>query len=340
MLGGGHTQVNPRGGSTSFNTVSHTYDSNGRLSGTSVPCQVAANNNCAGPFSTVTYDALNRPLVNTSAAGGTVTNTYTQNDVLSVLGPAPTGENTKQKQYEYDGLGRLTSVCEITSGTGSSICAQAVSKTGFWTKYTYNTLNRLTQVSMNAQGTPQNRNYTYDSIGRVLSEANPESGTVNYTYDSASGCTGTFNGDLVKRVDARGIISCYAYDALHRPLIISYSDGTPTKSFVYDSATVNGNIMANATGQLAEAYTGPSGSKVTDEGFSYTVRGELATFYESTPHSSGYYIITSTYWDNGKLKTRAGVSLPTLNYNADAMGRASAIPGCEQLPKQSGSPRR
>src|SRR5207244_5401834 len=63
----------------------------------------------------------------------------------------------------------------------------------------------------------------------------------------------------------------------------------------------------------------------TDEGFSYTNRGELATFFESTPHSSGYYTITSTYWDNGKLKTMSGVSLPTLNYNVDAMGRTTTV---------------
>jgi RHS repeat-associated protein len=312
-------------GGTSFNTVSYQYDSSGQPSGVSDPCITTANTNCGGPFTTTTYDALNRPLVTTDPNGGTLTNTYTQNDVLSVLGPAPTGENSKQKQYEYDGLGRLASVCEITSLSGSGACGQAVTKTGYLTKYTYDALGRVTQASLNAQGTAQNRSFTYDSLSRLLTEANPESGTTTYTYDSASGCTGTYNGDLVKRVDARGISTCYTYDSLHRPLTVSYSDGTPTKTFVYDSATVNGFAMSNAKGHLAEAYTGPSGSKITDLGFSYTVRGELTDTYESTPHSSGYYHVASTFWESGAPKTLFGLSLPTLNYNADPMGRPTTV---------------
>jgi len=66
---------------------------------------------------------------------------------------------------------------------------------------------------------------------------------------------------------------------------------TPSKFFVYDSAAVNGAIMQNTRGGLAEAYTCTTcpGTKLTDIGFSYTNRGELSDAYESTPHSSGYY---------------------------------------------------
>src|SRR6266850_5841922 len=95
-----------------------------------------------------------------------------------------------------------------------------------------------------------------------------------YTYDSATGCTGTFNGDLVKRVDAVGNTSCFTYDALHRNLSVTYPSGsyapvTPSKYFVYDGATVNGAVMANPKGRLAEAYTCTTcpGTKITDLGF-------------------------------------------------------------------------
>ena len=141
------------------------------------------------------------------------------------------------------------------------------------------------------------------------------------------GCSGTYNGDLVKRVDANGNSTCYAYDGLHRVLSATYSgpNATPTKNFVYDSATVNGVAMANAKGHLAEAYTGPSGSKTTDLGLVYSVRGEVTEIWESTPNSGGYYHPTAAYWANGALETLWMSGLPSVSYGADGEGRTSAV---------------
>ena len=47
------------------------------------------------------------------SGGGSASYTYPNNDVYQSIGPAPTGEVTKDKQLEYDGAGRLTSVCEV-----------------------------------------------------------------------------------------------------------------------------------------------------------------------------------------------------------------------------------
>ncbi len=57
-----------------------------------------------------------------------------------------------------------------------------------------------------------------------------------------------FFGGGPGRLDAIGNASCYTYDALHRPLTIAYAVqsptvATPTKTFVYDSATISGNAM-------------------------------------------------------------------------------------------------
>jgi RHS repeat-associated protein len=84
----------------------------------------------------------------------------------------------------------------------------------------------------------------------------------------------------------------------------------------YDSATVNGLSMTNAKARLAEAYTciTPCTSKITDEGFSYSLRGEVSDVYLSTPHSGGYYHINQTYWPHGaplQLSQLAG--LPTIS---------------------------
>jgi len=133
-----------------------------------------------------------------------------------------------------------------------------------------------------------------------------------------------------KKIDAVGNVICHAYDALHRNTSITYPSGsyasvTPSKTFVYDSATVNSVAMAYAKGRLAEAYTGSS--KTTDLGFSYTVRGQIANVYQSSPHSSGYYNVAATYWANGLLNTlNPNLSgIPTWTYGADGEGRVSTV---------------
>jgi YD repeat-containing protein len=72
------------------------------------------------------------------------------------------------------------------------------------------------------------RTYAYDGLGRMTSELNPETNQVaySYTFDTESGsCNATYKGDLVKRVDPKQTVTCYAYDALHRLTSVSYPSG-------------------------------------------------------------------------------------------------------------------
>src|SRR5208337_223162 len=289
------TQRKQNPSSNMYDTVETFYDDAGRVIGVSSPCSAPAGGTCSGG-TTISPDALGRPTSITDAGGGTVSFSYNANDVLRTVGPAPPSESTKSWQYEYDGLGRLSSVCEITSATGSASCGQNHAATGYLTKYTYDALDDLTGVTQNAQSeTTQTRTYAYDGLRRMTSQANPEANNsaYSYTYDTDSTCVTIINngGDLVKRVDAVGNVTCYAHDGIHRLTGVTYPSGsyasvTPSKTFVYDSATVNGQTMQNTGGLLAEAYTG---SKATDLGFSYSLRGEVSDVYESTPNSGGYY---------------------------------------------------
>jgi RHS repeat-associated protein len=333
-------------GSAVFDTVSFTYDAYGRTSSVTVPCSIGANSNCATPQTTQTFDALNRPLVTRDGGGGTMTVTYSSNDSLTVIGPAPAGESVKQIAYEYDGLGRLASVCELTSAANGGVtCGQTNTHTGYWTRYKYDALGRLlgvcqdtTQpVSVDCVQNPstgqQTRIYTYDGLSRLTAETNPESGTTGYTYDSDStgGCPGTYNGDLVKRVDAARNIICYTYDALHRKLATTYSGPNSTgtnKYFVYDSATVDGQTMTNAKGRIAEAYTATCStcSKVTDEGFGYSARGEPSAYYQSSPNSGGYYYVPITYWANGLIESFGPfLTEDEVGFIPDGAGRAGGV---------------
>jgi RHS repeat-associated protein len=346
--------------STNYDSTQVLYDSFLRAYQSTMPCVATAGQGCPSAAKTTSaFDALGRVLQTTDGGGGYVSRTPNQNDVKQAVGPAPAGENLKQRQMEYDALGRLTSVCELTSLTGYGNCAQTTNYNGYFTTYVYavTTTNTTVTVTQNAQAGSghQTRTYTYDLLGRLVSELNPENGTVNYTYDSDSAgtCTGTYNGDLVKLVDAKGNKICYQYDALHRVTQVSYPSGpdsanTPTKTFVYDAATFNSTAMSNAKGQLAEAYTGASGSKTTDEFFSYSVRGELTDTWECTPHSGStgcalvgnYYHVTAGFWANGALNTLSSsiTGVPTQTYGVDPMGRTySVTAGSGQNPVTSTS---
>jgi RHS repeat-associated protein len=315
-----------------YDSLATCYNVMGQVSFTSMPyTAVAGSTSCAAPGTTTTYDALGRPLTVTDGGGGTTIYQYINNDVLQTAGPT----QTFQKQFEYDGLGRLASVCEITSASGSGSCGQSNSATGFLTKYTYDALGNLLTVAQNAQpgavGGQQGRTYTYDYLSRLTSESNPETGTITYTYDTNTTC-GTSDGDLVKKLDAVGNTICYAYDSLHRPTSMTHPTGTyasvtPDSYLVYDGATVDGAAMQNAKARNAEAYTvahaaGSSGTKLTDEGFSYDADGRQTDLYQSTPNSGGYYHTTAGYWANGVLNTLGGVpNLSAWTFTPDGEGR-------------------
>lgn len=334
--------------SGNYDSTQLLYDSLLRANKSSMPCVYTSttftDQNQACPTAattTSTFDALGRVTQTTDGGTGYVQYTYNQNDVKQAVGPAPAGENQKQKQMEYDALGRLTSVCELTSLTGYAQCGQTNPYNGYTTTYAFGVNGSsypTTTVTQGPSGSQQTRVYTYDLLGRLISEQNPENGTTTYTYDSDSAgtCSGSYNGDLVKRTDAKGNKICYQYDVLHRLASVSYPSGpdasnTPSKTLVYDSATFNGTAMANPKGRLVEAYTGASGSKTTDEFFNYSVRGELLDTWQCTPHSgtngcasvSNYYHVTAGFWENGALKTLSSSisGLPSQTYGIDSMGR-------------------
>jgi YD repeat-containing protein len=336
-------QQSPSG--TAWDQVTQSYDSNGRPWKTSVPCVNTGAWTCPNTATTTTYDALNRPLLITDGGGGTINYSYSQNDVLVAVGPAPTGENTKRRQLEYDALGRLTSVCEVTSGTGSGSCGQRTAQTGFWTKYTYDAVGNLVGVTQNAQstGSQQTRSYAYDMISRLTSETNPESGTKTYVYDTDSTMCGngayTSHGDLLKTTDAAGNCVMGFYDSLHRLTDVGNNTQSVShcKRFRYDnSAGYPGSTkpagLTNTLGRLIEAVTDKCDNTgdaiITDEWFNYTPRGEISDKYQSSPNSGGYYHEILTYWENGATKQISGLpSLPTFTW----CGRGGQTEVCDRL---------
>jgi RHS repeat-associated protein len=327
---------------TNYDTTETDYDIAGcGVSRTTLPYSATqGQTNSSAPATTTTYDGACRSTGSSDSGGGSTTYTYTYNDTYQIVGPAPSGENAKRKQLEYDGLGRLASACEITAGTvpaPAGNCAQKSSATGYWTTYTYNVLGNQTGVTQNAQATSgqQARTFAFDMLGRLTSEANPEmkNNAVTYSYDTlssdASCGTVTSAGNMLKQLDAAGNAACSSYDSLHRITSVTYpSTSTPQKNFVYDTATVNSVNMVNAKTRLAEAYTctGTCTSKITDLGLSYSALGQVSDVYQHSTNSSGYYHVSSTYWPNGAVNTLSNLTgLPTITYGADPEGRTSTV---------------
>ena len=345
--------LNHSKGSSLWDMETQSYDSNGRPYAVSLPCQ------STGPWScpttgqtTTTYDALNRVSQITAGDGGTASYSYTNNDVLVTI--SGTGDTTKKRQLEYNGLGQLTSVCEITTTLpGNGPCGQATSANGYLTKYTYTPLGQITLVTQNDQpnGSPQSRTYAYDWMGRLTSETNPESGTTQYAYDTFPSSCYNFgdnqSGNLTGKTDANGNTNCFHYDALHRLLDLGSTGSTNNycKRLRYDVATngVDGSApsqigTSNLTyiaSRLMEAETDTCGAwpptsatMLTDEWFAYDKDGRTTNLWEHTPNSgSGYYYpIVASYWPSGLLDTLSGVpGLPTITYTPDYEGRVNTV---------------
>lgn len=324
-------------GSTNYDSVETDYDTLGRPDKVTLPyVGINGQTNSTAPNKAVTYDTLGRPMSVTDSSGLSITYTYSDNDVYETVN-APSGENSKRKQYQFDGLGRLSSVCEITSGTGSGNCPQTDAQTGYYTQYTDNALGEITGVSQSGQS----RYYTYDEMGRMLSETNPESGTTSYYYDVIpSGCynAGAHSyGDLVGVKDAAGNLNCPEYDALHRLTAVG---STVCRRYFYDNSQgatgtrPSGVTVNNGMGRVIEAETDNCGSPITpitDEWFSYDARGEATDVWQATPHSGGYYHSNATYWGNGVINALSGASGYSTSFVLDGEGRVYSAANGGQL---------
>jgi len=288
-----------------YDTVVTTYDLNGRIAHVTAPfnCTTLGSGCSSATQSSTTYDALGRVLIATDVNGGIMTHTYTQNDDLAVLTPTPSGDYStagKTRQTQVDGLGRITSVCEVTAASGSAACGQTNSKNGYLTTYAYSTLDQLTGVTQGSQS----RGFSYDGLGRLYQESNPENGTTNYNYDAdATNCNkSAYAGDLNSIRRNSTDYTCFKYDLMHRVTETWHPGATNTDNafFQWDSATY-GSIALGQGGQVAEAWTcalntdcAVSASK-TLELFRYDMRGNLTEFNQQSPNSGGLYGSTVEY---------------------------------------------
>jgi RHS repeat-associated protein len=250
--------------------------------------------------------------------GGSVSSVY-ESEVTTV-----TDQAGKKRRSVTDGLGRLVRVDE--PGANGNLDVNDVPLQS--TIYGYDTLDNLitvTQVSV-TQGT-QTRTFVYDSLKRLTSATNPESGTTCYGTVSSGECQADgydANGNLIYKTDARGVRTTYAYDVLNRNTSITYSTNaaTPTVTRTYDGAT-------NGVGKAWKTETsGASGSRTTIDSYDAMGRptSQSQQFYSNSAWSDPF-TVTATYDLAGHVLMQTYPSGNQVNYTYDDAGRTEGFAG-------------
>ena len=164
----------------------------------------------------------------------------------------------QQYLFTYDALGRRLS--QTRDGQTMSWQYDAlgnVSKRTDYaaraTDYTYDKLNRLTQISYVGQ-TAANVSYTYDALGRMVSAVN-NAGTVTFTYDN--------RGRLTSENDVHGQAVGYGYEANGNRSSLTIG-GTNHTTYAYDAADrLTG--LTSASDNLRTTYSYDKADRLTSK---------------------------------------------------------------------------
>ena len=149
----------------------------------------------------------------------------------------PLGNSTR---YNFNNRGFLISV-ELGAGTNDSLL----------TRYSYDEEGRLettvTGLSNILDRDYAVKSYEYNSLGRLISETDPEGNQTLFEYDS--------NGNILRKTNRNGITNEYKYDGLNRIVSEKNSkDGDEEEiQFAYD-LLANTVRMADVTGNTIYEY--------------------------------------------------------------------------------------
>ena len=276
--------------------VDTTYDGMGRVYQVSNPYRSGGS----VKYTTTTYDILGRPSAKTTADSANSIFTYTGN-ITSIKNP-----RLNTKSQAVDGLGRLTKVTE---------------EDGTIAYYGYDPLGDLLSVIHDdpdpancTAATPNARArcFTYDSLKRLKTALNSETGSIGYTYDE--------NSNLKTKTAKSGVITTLTYDNIDRPITKSYTGATntPNIGYGYDTATNGQTRLGSVTATLGTQSYATTYS-------SYDSMGRVTASIQAMPGNANY---TFSYLYN----LAGGLELETYPRGTrkvkscyDSVGRISAV---------------
>jgi RHS repeat-associated protein len=277
------------------------------------------------------YDGLGRTTRVLSPDGISQTLYAYSGNMVTVTDPAG-----KYKNMYMDKLGHLFSVQEPDPTYG------LVS-----TNYTYDVLDHLTQVQMQRGSTTQYRTFNYTSAGvtggDLLSAANPENGTLFYTYNATH--------TIATKVDAKNTHFAYTYDSFNRLLTVSAA-GNTLRTYTYDANAIDPTYSHSVQGRLATieypafnydvVFGWPQGSTKFTDMFDYSAPGQVirkrlrVTKIQpisglATQTGSGDLNMTYAYNVEGKITNvtypfdATTSTTPQYNYSYDTMMRPAGM---------------
>ncbi|MBI1752112.1 MAG: hypothetical protein HY014_02080 [Acidobacteria bacterium] len=295
-----------------------TYNAAGQLTSLSNPLRQTT---------TLTYNGLGQ-LEKVEGPGGR-TSSFTYDAVGRVWTVTdPEGERVV---IDYDALDRPTKVA-YSDGTFEQLVydrldvASRKDRTGRWTTMAYNALRQLVEVkdalgrvtrmdwcgcgTLDSLTDPMGRvtNWVRDLDNQVIAKILPDRTSTTFNYDLL--------GRLVRRVDAKGQVTSYGYNADNSLAQISYSNSRRAKagasvSFTYETDYNRLASMTDATGTTRYAY-----HPVNDP--PQLGAGRLAT--ETSPMANS--TISYGYDELGRVVNRS-INGASSSISYDALGRPS-----------------
>jgi YD repeat-containing protein len=194
------------------------------------------------------------------------------------------------------------------------------------TDYSYDALGNLKSVTQNGSDATKarTRTFVYDSMSRLTSATNPESGNITYSYDADGNLSSkTSPAPNQPATGTATVTLSYCYDALSRMTSKAYTAqscpaSSPAASYFYDQSSANGLTITNPTGRRTSMSDG-SGTTA----WSYDPMGRAVTLQRTI---SGF-TRNATYQYNldGSIALNQIFSTKQSQYTYNGAGRPVSV---------------
>lgn len=343
-------RANEGGGAASEDAVTaFSYDGMGNTASVTQP---------DGSYVTYQYDDANRLLKITDNHGNSIDycpGGAGSSDCLDKAGNRrietikdPAGFIKRSSRKTYNQLGQLASVQnafgQVTESwpaaggyDGNGNPARIVDGLGVETYQTYDSLNRINQITLDYLGPDSATrdtltSYSYDTRGNVRSITDPDGFSTSYVYDGLNNLTGLHSpdtgstaltydvaGNRLTVSDARGVVSTRTYDAVSRLLSVAYPTSSLNVSLYYDQPnSETGCEKSFPVGRLTR-FQDDSGSTT----YCYDRRGNVVKKVQVNGTLS--QTVSYTWSASNKLMSITYPGGAVAIYGRDTLGRITSI---------------